>query len=64
MVKVGWWCHLKYHPLRNAGHSRESGNPVREQRISPGFQSGFAFAGMTAARSAPVWQMTPLPKVG
>ncbi len=26
--KIWWWCHLQYHPLRNAGHSRESGNPT------------------------------------
>jgi hypothetical protein len=47
--KAGWWCHLQYHPLRNAGHSREKlalslpkgGNPVRGQRISEGLRSGF-----------------------
>ncbi len=35
------WRHLKYQPERNASHSRESGNPVREERISQGLRSGF-----------------------
>ena len=36
-----------------SGHSRESGNPVRRQRICEGLPSRFAFAGMAAAGQRP-----------
>jgi hypothetical protein len=36
----GWWCHLEWNPFPDAGHSRESGNPVRGQGISKGLRSG------------------------
>jgi hypothetical protein len=32
---------LGWDPFRNAGHSRESGNPVRRQHISEGLRSRF-----------------------
>ena len=53
------WCHLEWGSTRAAGHSRESGNPVRRQHISKGLRSRFL----------PPWrdgndqvsQMTPIP---
>ena len=37
-------CHLEWDPIRNTSHSRESGNPVRRQRISECWRSGFPLA--------------------
>jgi hypothetical protein len=39
-----YWCHLEWNPLRNTGHSRESGNPLRRRRISNGLRGRFPFS--------------------
>ena len=40
-IAVRWRFHLERDPFRNAGHSRESGNPVCGQPISEDLRSGF-----------------------
>jgi hypothetical protein len=58
----GYWRHLGWDPFRNAGHSREGGNPARRHAFPEVCGVDSRFRGNDGALRAHVSQMTPVPE--